>query len=77
MEEKKVNKIIDVRHACCYSTLITPIKTAIETIEPNEILEIVVNSDLKEEIDRIIKEEGYQVIGETERRDELRLRIKR
>ena len=77
MEEKKVNKIIDARHACCYSALITPIKTAIETIEPNEILEIVVNSDLKEEIDRIIKEEGYQVIGETERRDELRLRIKR
>ena len=77
MEEKRVNKIIDVRHACCYSTLITPIKTAIETIKQNEILEIVTNSNLKEEIDRIVKEEGYQVIGETEKGDELRLRIKR
>ena len=77
MEEENVNKIIDVRHACCYSTLITPIRTAVETIKPNEILEIVINSDLKEDIDRIVKEEGYQVIGETEKVDELRLRIKR
>lgn len=75
--EEKVHKTIDVRHACCYSTLVAPIKTAIKTTKSDEILEIVANSDLKEEIDRIVKEEGYRVIGETEKGDELSLRIRR
>lgn len=57
-------KIVDVRRACCYATLTTPIKNAIATIKPDEILEIIVKSDLKDEFGRFVKEEGYEVLEE-------------
>lgn len=77
MEEGKVSKIIDARQACCYTTLTTPIKNAVAATKPGETLEIIVKSDLEDEFDRFVKEEGYEVLEEIKQEDELRFRIKR
>lgn len=77
MEEKKVSEIVDVRQACCYTTLATPIKNAIATTKPDEILEIIVKTDLKEEFGKLVKEEGYQILEEREKEDEIHFKIKK
>lgn len=75
MPRKSASKVIDVRQACCYDTLTSPIKEAILGMKPNEVLEVIVNPSFKREFHKFVKEEGHQILEEASQEDEVHFRI--
>lgn len=71
-----MTKVVDVRQACCYDTLTTPIKNAILTMKLEEVLEIIVNPSLKKEFNKFVEEEGHEVLEEIKQEGRIRFRIK-
>lgn len=75
MDEEKVGKVIDVRQACCYDTLTTPIKNAIATMKPDEILEVIITESLKRDFNRFVEKEEYKIIEEIKQGEDILFRI--
>jgi len=69
------SKVIDVRQACCYETLTTPIKEATLVMKPDEVLELIINPSFKGEFNKFVEGEGYEILEETSQEDAIRFRI--
>lgn len=70
------SKSIDVRQACCYDTLTTPIRDAIEGMKPDEVLEVIIAPDFKDMFKTFIEREKYPLLEEIEREDEISFKIR-
>ena len=68
--------MIDVRNACCYDTLTSPINKAIKEMKPDEVLDIVVNPSFKGEFNKFIDQSGHEILEETSQDDEINYRIR-
>jgi len=66
----RAKKVVDVRQACCYDTLTTPIREAIATMKPKEALEVIITQSFKKEFYRFVEEEEYEVLKESEQEKE-------
>jgi TusA-related sulfurtransferase len=74
--EQVVSKMIDVRQACCLDTLATPIKDAIKSMKPGEVLQVIITPNIKGIFNKFVEQEKYQIIEETEKREEIRCKIR-
>lgn len=71
-----ISKVIDVRQACCYDTLTTPIKEAIKEMKPDEVIEVVLSPDFKGEFNKFVDETGHKILEETSQEDEIHYKIR-
>lgn len=70
------SKVIDVRQACCPDTLAAPIKDAIKSMKPGEVLEVVIAPGLRGILSKFIEQEKYSIIEETEKGEEVHCKIR-
>ncbi len=75
MSKRMVSKVLDVRQACCYDTLTTPIKEAMLGMKPGEVLEVIVSPSFKREF-KFVEEEGHEFLKETAQENEIRSGIR-
>lgn len=67
-----IAKVIDAKEACCIDTLSRPIDEATASLEPGEVVEVMVRPGMEKLVHLFAQDRGYTVLEQIRREDETR-----